>query len=69
VLRGDGNGSLTSVKLVAPWTAVTDAGLRAVVNAMVNEPEKQWTIAGLACVAGVSRATLTRRFSAATGMG
>ncbi|NMO51094.1 AraC family transcriptional regulator [Actinoplanes sp. TBRC 11911] len=69
VLRGDGNGSPASVKLVAPWTAVADAGLRAVVDAVVNEPDKQWTIAGLARVAGVSRATLTRHFSAATGMG
>lgn len=41
VLRGDGNGRPTSVEFVAPWTAVTDAGLRAVVNAVVHEPEKQ----------------------------
>jgi AraC family transcriptional regulator, activator of mtrCDE len=69
VLRGDGRGRPPSVKLVAPWTAVADAGLRAVVDAVVNEPGKPWTISGLARVAGVSRATLTRHFAATTGMG
>lgn len=66
VLRGDGSGRAAAD---APWTAVTDPGLRAVVDAVVHEPEKPWTIAGLARVAGVSRATLVRHFSTATGMG
>jgi AraC family transcriptional activator of mtrCDE len=54
---------------VPPWTAVTDPGLRAVVDVVASEPGKRWTISGLARVAGVSRATLVRHFSAATGMG
>jgi len=54
---------------VPPWTAVTDPGLRAVVDAVASEPGRSWTISGLARVAGVSRATLVRHFSAATGMG
>jgi len=52
-----------------PWTAVTDPGLRAVVDAVVSEPGRRWTISGLARVAGVSRATLVRHFPRATGMG
>ncbi|MGK5741278.1 cupin domain-containing protein [Micromonospora sp. URMC 103] len=69
VLRGDGRERRATTNLARPWTAVTDAGLRAVVDAVVREPEKPWTIDGLARVAGVSRATLVRHFSAATGMG
>ncbi|MEU8820013.1 AraC family transcriptional regulator [Actinoplanes sp. NPDC048796] len=52
-----------------PWTAVTDPGLRRVVDAVVSDPRRPWTIDGLARVAGVSRATLVRHFSAATGLG
>ncbi|XVV10724.1 cupin domain-containing protein [Actinoplanes sp. CA-131856] len=52
-----------------PWTAVTDPGLRKVVDAVVSDPRHRWTIAGLARIAGMSRATLVRHFSAATGMG
>jgi AraC family transcriptional activator of mtrCDE len=54
---------------VVPWTAVADPGLRAMMDAVVSEPGRPWTIAALAQVAGVSRATLVRHFSAATGMG
>lgn len=68
VLRGDGNEH-ASTNFPAPWTAVTDPSLRAVVDAVVQHPEEPWTIADLARVAGVSRATLVRHFSAATGMG
>jgi AraC family transcriptional regulator, activator of mtrCDE len=53
---------------IPPWTAVTDPGLRAVVDAVASEPGRPWTIAGLARIAGVSRATLVRHFSAATGL-
>ncbi|MFK3984268.1 cupin domain-containing protein [Micromonospora sp. NPDC050397] len=67
VLRGDGRARPATLNLAAPWTAVADAGLRAVVDAVVREPGKPWTIAGLAHVAGVSRATLVRHFAAATG--
>lgn len=51
------------------WTAVVDPALRAVIDSIVHEPQKRWTIAALAGVAGVSRATLVRHFPAATGMG
>jgi AraC family transcriptional regulator, activator of mtrCDE len=70
VLRGDGMEH-PATTLPAPWTAVavTDAGLRAVIDAVVHRPQERWTIAGLAEIAGVSRATLVRHFSAATGMG
>ncbi|MER7441622.1 helix-turn-helix transcriptional regulator [Micromonospora avicenniae] len=68
-LRGDGRGTPSTANLVMPWTALTDASLRAVVDAVVNEPQRRWTIASLARIAGVSRATLVRRFSAATGTG
>nr|WSX78743.1 AraC family transcriptional regulator [Streptomyces sp. NBC_00899] len=67
VLRGDGR---TPPAAATPaWTAVADPGLRAVIDAVVHEPQKRWTLAGLAEVAGVSRATLVRRFPAATGTG
>lgn len=68
VLRGDGAGP-SAATVPPPWTAVTGPGLRAVIDAVVREPHEPWTIAGLARVAGVSRATLVRHFSAATGMG
>lgn len=70
VLRGDG-ADHPATTLPAPWTAVAvgDAGLRAVIDAVVHRPQEPWTIASLAEIAGVSRATLVRHFSAATGMG
>lgn len=70
VLRGDGIDH-PATTLPAPWTAVavTDAGLRAVIDAVVHRPQEPWTIASLAEIAGVSRATLVRHFSAATGIG
>ncbi|WP_225850507.1 AraC family transcriptional regulator [Streptomyces sp. HPF1205] len=67
VLRGDGGGSPAGSAPV--WTGAVDPGLRAVIDAVVREPGERWTIARLAEVAGVSRATLVRHFSAATGMG
>ncbi|MFG1808184.1 AraC family transcriptional regulator [Streptomyces sp. NPDC049040] len=67
VLRGGGGNSGGAG--VSSWTSVVDPGLRAVIEAVVHEPDKPWTIAALAGVAGVSRATLVRHFSAATGMG
>lgn len=68
VLRGNDAARLTT-SLPAPWTAAKDPGLRAVIDAVVHQPQQQWTIAELARVAGVSRATLVRRFAAFTGMG
>jgi AraC family transcriptional activator of mtrCDE len=68
VLRGDG-AAHPAAAFPPPWTAVTDPALRAVVDAVVRGPQEPWTIADLARLAGLSRATLVRRFSAATGMG
>jgi AraC family transcriptional activator of mtrCDE len=69
-LRGAGPGGGPAAPTdPVPWTAVTDPGLRAVIAAVVHRPDEPWTIAALARVAGVSRATLVRHFSAATGMG
>jgi AraC family transcriptional activator of mtrCDE len=65
-LRGDG-AEPAAPPLFAPWTAMADPGLRAVIDAVVHQPQHPWTIADLARVAGVSRATLVRHFSAATG--
>lgn len=67
VLRGSGSGSGGTAG--PAWTAVADPGLRAVIDTVVREPHKRWTLAGLAQIAGVSRATLVRRFPSATGMG
>jgi AraC family transcriptional activator of mtrCDE len=67
VLRGGGAGQ-TEASIPAPWTAVIDPELRAVVDAVVHRPQEPWTIERLARHAGVSRATLVRHFSAATGM-
>jgi AraC family transcriptional regulator, activator of mtrCDE len=70
VLRGDG-AVHQAPTLTAPWTAaaVGDPGLRAVIDTVVHRPQEPWTIEDLARIAGVSRATLVRRFSAATGVG
>ncbi|MGR3867083.1 cupin domain-containing protein [Streptomyces graminifolii] len=67
-LRGAGDERAGVPRLTSPWTAVRDPGLRAVVDTVVQRPEEAWTITRLARVAGVSRATLVRRFPAATGM-
>ncbi|MEV6992554.1 AraC family transcriptional regulator [Streptomyces sp. NPDC093228] len=69
VLRGDGSNGPPAAVVPPPWTAVVDPALRAVVDAVIREPHRPWTIARLARLAGVSRATLVRRFSTATGMG
>ncbi|MFE7169918.1 cupin domain-containing protein [Streptomyces sp. NPDC057616] len=68
-LRDGGSNEGRSTAFSGPWTAVVDPGLQAVVNAVVHDPDHPWTLAALATVAGVSRATLVRRFSAATGVG
>jgi AraC family transcriptional activator of mtrCDE len=67
VLRGDG-AAHPAGSFPPPWTAVVDPALRAVIDAVVRDPQEAWTIAALAGLAGLSRATLVRRFSAATGM-
>ncbi|MFC9892570.1 AraC family transcriptional regulator [Nocardia sp. NPDC127579] len=47
--------------------AFTDPGVLAALRAIHDAPERAWTVPDLSSVAGVSRATLTRRFAATVG--
>ena len=49
------------------WTAQADAVVGPPLRLMQHHPEHPWTVAGLAEVAGVSRATLARRFHELVG--
>lgn len=51
-----------------PWTALTDPRLRTVTEAVLDAPGRDWTLAELARVATMSRATFARHFSQQTGM-
>jgi AraC family transcriptional regulator, activator of mtrCDE len=51
-----------------PWTALADPRLRAVTDAVLEAPGHDWTLAELARVAAMSRATFARHFSQQTGM-
>ncbi|GAB2857835.1 AraC family transcriptional regulator [Actinoallomurus bryophytorum] len=59
------NRRLTEAAL---WTAVDDERIRAAIDAVFGDPGDDWSIAHLARVAGMSRATFVRRFSRGTGM-
>ncbi|MGW5364148.1 cupin domain-containing protein [Actinopolymorpha pittospori] len=50
------------------WTAADDERLRTVVDEVLRAPGADWTIARLARVAAMSRATFVRHFTQATGM-
>ncbi|GAA4574786.1 cupin domain-containing protein [Planotetraspora kaengkrachanensis] len=65
VLRSTSNRRLAGDAL---WTAVDDERLRAVVDAVLGDPGRDWTIPDLAGLAAMSRATFIRRFTRATGM-
>lgn len=65
VLRSTPNHRLEGDVL---WTAVQNASLRKVVEAVLHEPGRGWTIAELAELAAMSRATFIRRFTRGTGM-
>lgn len=52
----------------APWTAIEDGRMRAAIDAVVRDPGREWTIAELAGVAAMSRATFIRHFTSSTGM-
>jgi AraC family transcriptional regulator, activator of mtrCDE len=52
----------------ALWTAADDERIRLVVDALLHEPGADWSIARLAQLAGMSRATFVRHFSHRTGM-
>ncbi|MEV6772763.1 AraC family transcriptional regulator [Nocardia sp. NPDC051030] len=47
--------------------AFTDPAVAAALRAIHGEPERAWTVPELGAVAGVSRATLARRFTATVG--
>ncbi|MFD4467186.1 AraC family transcriptional regulator [Rhodococcus sp. NPDC058505] len=47
--------------------AFADPGVLAALRAIHDAPERAWTVPELSAVAGVSRATLTRRFAATVG--
>ncbi|MFI6868972.1 AraC family transcriptional regulator [Nocardia sp. NPDC050406] len=50
------------------WAAAfTDPAVIAALRAMHGAPERAWTVPELGALAGVSRATLTRRFAATVG--
>ncbi|GAA1268104.1 AraC family transcriptional regulator [Planotetraspora silvatica] len=48
------------------WTAADDPRLRLVIEAVLQDPGDHWTVARLAEVAAMSRATLARNFSRST---
>jgi len=50
------------------WTAADDQRLRPVIEVVLRDPGGDWTIARLAEVAAMSRATLARNFSRSTGL-
>lgn len=52
----------------ALWTAADDERIRVVIDALLREPGVDWSIARLAQVTGMSRATFVRHFSHRTGM-
>lgn len=49
------------------YAAHADPVLAPVLTAIENRPQRPWTVASLAAVAGLSRAALARRFTAAIG--
>lgn len=52
----------------APWLAgIADPAVAAALDALHTEPEKSWTVAELATVGRVSRATMAERFSRLVG--
>jgi AraC family transcriptional activator of mtrCDE len=50
------------------WTAVTDQYLLNVIDTVLRDPARNWTIAEFATLASMSRATFVRHFDKATGM-
>jgi AraC family transcriptional regulator, activator of mtrCDE len=52
----------------AVWTGLADERLRAVTDAVLRDPGRGWTIAELADLASMSRATFIRHFTRSTGM-
>jgi AraC family transcriptional activator of mtrCDE len=65
VLRGAPARRLSQGTL---WTSTDDQAVTRAVEAVLREPEREWTMAGLAALAAMSRATFIRHFTSATGM-
>jgi AraC-like DNA-binding protein len=64
VLRGWFDGRLAD----GGWAAALgDPAVSAALQAMHREPDRPWTVASLAAVAGLSRAPFARRFAALVG--
>jgi AraC-like DNA-binding protein len=49
------------------WWSGADPVVAGALRLLHEQPERSWTLAGLAAAVGVSRATLARRFTAAVG--
>ncbi|MFG1604572.1 cupin domain-containing protein [Actinoplanes sp. NPDC049265] len=60
-------GALRRWLAAADWPATPDPRITAVVRAIDGSPGTRWTVRELSRVAGMSRATFTRRFTAAVG--
>lgn len=58
-------GTLTEA---AVWTAASDEDIAGVIEAIIREPGSDWSLARLAKMTQLSRATLIRRFTRGTGM-
>ncbi|MCX4161480.1 MULTISPECIES: AraC family transcriptional regulator [Paraburkholderia] len=69
-LRAHSGATDTANPVVTPGVLalLSDARLRASVEAMMNEPERAWTIATLGEVAAMSRATYARHFNERAGV-
>ncbi|MDQ1574959.1 MAG: AraC family transcriptional regulator, activator of mtrCDE [Microbacteriaceae bacterium] len=65
VLRSGPGQRLSSGPL---WTAVNDQDVLNVIDTVLNDPARHWTIAEFAGMASMSRATFVRHFDQATGM-
>jgi len=50
------------------WTAASDEDIAGVIEAIIREPGSDWSLARLAKMTQLSRATLIRRFARSTGM-
>lgn len=64
----DARTTTTSADTTPGWAmALADPALMRALQAMHREPERQWTVADLATVAGLSRAAFAKRFTTIVG--
>ena len=50
-----------------PWPAITDPGIAAALRAIHDAPDRPWAVQRLSEIAGMSRTTFVRRFTALVG--